>query len=52
MADGGRETSARVEREWRTKESRAIPPIAPHRFVDSAAAADLLRERLVRIVMP
>ena len=52
VADGGRETSARVEREWRTTESRAIPPIAPHRFVDSAAAADLLRERLVRIVMP
>ncbi len=52
VADGTRETSGRVEREWRTTESRAIPPIAPHRSVDNAAAAELLRERLVRIVMP
>ncbi len=50
VADGTRETSARVERERRTTASRASRSIVPQRFVDNAATADLLRERLVRVV--
>lgn len=52
VADGTRETSARVEREWRTTRNRASQSTAPHRLVDNAATADLLRERLVRVVRP
>jgi urocanate hydratase len=52
VADGTRETAARVEREQRSTGNHAIPPIAPQRFVDNATAAGLLRDRLVRVVMP
>jgi urocanate hydratase len=52
VADGTRETAARLEREWRSTGSDALPPVAPYRFADHAAAAGLLRERLVRVVMP
>jgi hypothetical protein len=50
VADGTRETSARVERERRSTGNHASRSIAPQRFVDNAATADLLRERLVRVV--